>query len=218
MSGAPRLVAGAVAAVALVVSIAMLGLALNGDGTARAEFYAAVDALDELSNAALDDGLITPTEAAALNAQAAVIEQALTEDPDVVAVSSEGATSNAIDVLTDVQARLSERAPKASSGEAPTANAVLVLERVAEKLETAALDGPGRGPENANDRGRGGGNQGQGVGNAPPIRPKTTHRTTTMVPATATATATATAVDHNPAAPSLAQTGQSMTRRATDGT
>jgi hypothetical protein len=167
LSGAPRLAAGAVAAVALVVSITVLGLALNGNGTARAEFYAAVDTINELSNAALDDGLITPNEAAALNAQAAVIEQALAEDPDVVAVSSEDATTNAINVLADVQARLSARAAIAATDEAPTANAVLVLGRVAEKLETAALDRPGRGPANANERGRGSGNQGEGLGNAP---------------------------------------------------
>jgi hypothetical protein len=167
LSGAPRLAAGAVAAVALVAAITVLGLVLNGDGTARAEFYAAVDTIDELSNAALDDGLITPNEAAALNAQAAIIEQALAEDPDVVAISSEDATTNAIDVLTDVQARLSERSAELSAADAPTSNAVTVLQRVAQKLENAALEKTGQGQPSGDGRGRGEGNQGQGLGNSP---------------------------------------------------
>ena len=163
----PRFAAGAVAAVALVATVTVLGLVLNGDGTARAEFYAAVDTIDELSNAALDDGLITPNEAAALNAQAAIIEQALANDPDLVATNSEAATTNAIDVLTGVRTRLSEQSSEVSAAEAPTSNAVIVLERVAQKLEDAALDKPGQGATIREERGRGQGNEGQGVGNSP---------------------------------------------------
>ncbi len=174
----PRVAAGALAAAALIAAVTLLSVLLTGNDVARAEFFDTVDALDELSNDALADGQISQDEAAALNEQAAIVEQTFEDDPAAVANSSADATSNAIDALKDVRARLLERTSVAAEEAGPTANAVAVLERVTNKLEEAARGGRGQGQgnqgqaqgsNNADERGRGQGNQGQGLGNAPAI-------------------------------------------------
>ena len=168
-----RVAAGAVVVATLTAGAIVWSVLLSGDDVARAEFFEAVDTLDDVSNEAYADGQISAEEATALSVQVTIVEQSFDNDPAVVANSSADATSQAIDVLTGVRTRLIERSVVAEDAGGPTANAVVVLERVTEKLEAASR---GRGQRQGNqeqgagaadERGRGQGNQGQGIGNAP---------------------------------------------------
>ena len=170
-----RVAVGALAVAALIAAVTVLSVVLTGDDVARAEFFDAVETLEDLSIDALADGQISQAEAATLHAQAAVVEQTFEADPEAVATSAADATSNAITALTEVRARLLERSDVTADAAGPTANAVVVLERVTSKLEASrggrgqgqGNQGQGQGAAGADERGRGQGNQGQGVGNAP---------------------------------------------------
>ncbi len=151
----------------MVAAITVSAVLFSGDNSARAEFFDAVDDLETLSIDALADGVLTSEEAATLNAQAAMVEQVLESDVDAVANSSADEHSNALDALGEVRERLAERAVGDEEA-GPTANAVIVLERVSAKLAdpthgAGRPDEPGR----SGERGRGEGNSGQGQGNAP---------------------------------------------------